>query len=37
MPLDIQARTLLDAAKAAGVPEMWELTPSGRKRMELHV
>ena len=28
MPLDIQARTLLDAAKAAGVPEMWELTPA---------
>ncbi|MBA4740668.1 MAG: alpha/beta hydrolase [Burkholderiales bacterium] len=27
MPLDSQARKLLDAAKAAGVPEMWELTP----------
>ena len=27
MPLDIQARTLLDAVKAAGAPEMWELTP----------
>ena len=27
MPLDTQARTLLDAVKAAGVPEMWELTP----------
>ena len=27
MSLDPQARALLDAAKAAGAPEMWELTP----------
>jgi acetyl esterase len=27
MSLDPQARALLDAAKASGAPEMWELTP----------
>ncbi|MGD8476571.1 MAG: alpha/beta hydrolase, partial [Burkholderiales bacterium] len=27
MPLDPQIQALLDAAKKAGVPELWQLTP----------
>jgi acetyl esterase len=38
MPLDPQVQTLLAAAKAAGLPEMWQLTPDqAREQYKLRV
>ncbi len=38
MPLDPQAKAILDAVKAAGLPEMWQLTPDqAREQYKLRV